>query len=77
MDNETHYKKLVETYTTAYPDLKNQVQLQKAQEKWNQVKNSSEDYGKLLVSLKAVPAKRNSTQLQWWTNVPSTKSRKG
>ena len=77
MNNETRYKKLVETYKTAYPDLKNQVQLQKAQEKWNQVKNSSEDYDKLLVSLKAVAAKRKSTQLQWWTNVPSTKSRKG
>ena len=57
MDNETCYKKLVETYKTAYPDLKNQVQLQKAQEKWNQVKNFSEDYDKLLVSLKAVAAK--------------------
>ena len=58
MDNETRYKKLVETYKTAYPDLKNQVQLQKAQEKWNQVKNFSEDYDKLLVSLKPVAAKR-------------------
>ena len=77
LDNETYYKKLVETYITACPDLKNQVQLQKAQEKWNQFKNSSEDYDKLLVSLKAVAAKRKSTQLQWWTNVSSTKSRKG
>ena len=76
-NNETHYKKLLEVQKTAHPDLTNLVLFKKAQEKWNRVKGSPENYENLLISLKARPAKRKSVQLEWWTKASSAKSRKG
>ena len=75
-NNETRYKKLLEVYKTAHPDLTKQVLFKKAQEEWNRVKGSPEDYENLLISLKARAAKRKSVQLEWWTKASSTKSRK-
>ena len=76
-NNETRYKKPLEVYKTAHPDLTKQVLFKKAQEEWNRVKGSPEDYENLLISLKARAAKRKSVQLEWWTKASSTKSRKG
>ena len=76
-NNETCYKKLLEVYKTAHPDLTKQVLFKKAQEEWNRVKGSPEDYENLLTSLKARAARRKSAQLEWWTKASSTKSRKG
>ena len=77
MINENCYKKLLEAYKAAYPDLKNQTQFQQAQRKWKQVKDSVEDYDKLLVSLNARAAKLRSSQLQWLMKISSTKSAEG
>ena len=77
MNNENRYKKLLEAYKAACPDFKKQIEFQQTQRKWNQVKDSVEDYDKLLVSLNASAAKRRSAQLQWWMNTSSTKSAKG
>ena len=54
-----------------------QVLVKKAQEGWNRVKGSPEDYKNLLISLKTSAAKQKSVQLEWWTIASSTKSRKG
>ena len=65
-NNETHYKKLLEVYKTAHPDLTKQVLFKKTQEEWNRVKGSPEDYKNLL----------KFVQLEWWTKASWTKSRK-
>lgn len=77
MINENCYKKLLEAYKAAYPDLKNHTQFQQAQWKWKQVKDFVEDYDKLLVSLNARAAKLRSAQLQWLMKTSSTKSAEG
>ena len=59
-NNETHFKKLLEVYKTAHPDLTKQVLFKKAQEEWNRVKDSPEDYENLLISLKARAANNES-----------------
>lgn len=71
MDKEKRYKKLVEIYQAAYPDLKKQVQYQNAQREWKQVKDSPDEYDKLVVSLSAKAAKRKSTSLQRWVKATS------
>ena len=42
-NNETRYKKLLEDYKTAHPELTRQVLFKKAQEESNWVKGSPED----------------------------------
>ena len=50
MDNEKRYNVLLEIYQKAYPDVLKQNQFKAAQREWNRVKNSPEDYEKLLLT---------------------------
>ena len=71
MENEKRYKKIVQLYQTAYPDLKPQTQYQNAQKEWHRVKHSSDDYDKLVKSLSAKAAQQKSTNLQRWLKFTS------
>ena len=71
--NQSRYKKLVEAYQAAFPDMKKQIQYQQVQKEWKQVKDSPKNYEKLMVSLRTKAAKRKSSQLQWWVRATSMK----
>ncbi len=60
------YNSVVEAYKAAYPDVKKQVQLSKAQTEWNRVKNSQDLYDALLLDLKGRAARLKATSIQWW-----------
>ena len=49
---DNRYKKLMEIYQAAYPNLKKKIQYKNAQAEWNDVKESPENFEKLMVSIK-------------------------
>ena len=64
--NQSRYKKLVKAYHAAFSDIKKQTQYQQARNEWKQMKDSSKEYEKLMVSLRVKAEKQKSSQLQWW-----------
>lgn len=75
MEKYNRYKKLVGICRVVYPDLKKQIQYKNAQTEWNHVKESPENYEKLMVSLKAKAVKHKSDKLQWWNKAVSKGTR--
>ena len=69
--NTKRYNDLVSAYKKAYHDLKNALQVQKAQILWNDVKNDSKKYEDTLVDLQKKIQRRQSKQLSFWSNLQS------
>ena len=66
MNNEKQYKDLLEIYQKAHPDIVKHKQFTGAQAEWNRVKNSSDDYERTLLNLKAKAARVKSATISWW-----------
>ena len=66
MNNEKRYQDLLEIYQKAHPDIVKQKQFTGAQAEWNRVKNSSDDYERTLLNLKAKAARVKSATISWW-----------
>ena len=65
MNNEKQYKDLLEIYQKAHPDIVKHKQFTSAQAEWNQLKNSSNDYERTLLNLKAKAARVKSATISW------------
>ena len=69
--NRKRYNDLVSAYKKTCPDLKNALQVQKAQILWNDVKNDSKKYEDTLVDLQKKIQRRQSKQLSFQSNLQS------
>ena len=69
--NTKRYDDLVSAYKKAYPDLKIELHVQKAQIFWKDVKNDSKKYENTLVDLQKNIQRRQSKQLSFWSNLQS------
>ena len=61
--NTNKWNDFVNTCKKVYPDLKEEVKLEKAQKLWNNVKNDLTKFGKTLADLQKKMHRRESKQL--------------
>ena len=66
MNNEKRYKDLLEIYQKAPTDIVKHKQFTGTPAEWNRVKNSSDDYERTLLNLKAKAARVKSDTISWW-----------
>ena len=66
MNNEKRYKDPLEIYQKAHPDIVKHKQFTGVQAEWNRAKNSSDDYERTLLNLKAKVARVKSATISWW-----------
>ena len=59
-NGQKRYEKFIDIYRIAHPQMSKEIQFRKRHQLWKKIKNDVEEYGKTLMTLKAIAAKEKN-----------------